>query len=307
MNKIAIIGPGAVGGYYGAMLARAGNNVHFLLRSDYNHVAQHGFQVFSPLGDFQLQPVNAHRTPESIGQCDLVIVAAKATANEAIPALVAPLLHETTAILTLQNGLGNEEFLARHFGAERILGGKCFVCLNRIAPGTIRHIGHGIISIGEFGRPAQERTHELANRLRASGVSCQLSDDIAEVLWRKLVWNIPFNGLAIAAGRDRKGIDVGQILADPALLERTRALMGEVIATARASGVSIEEEYAAFQIERTYPMGDYKPSSLLDWQNGFEVEVEPIWGRPLQRAQQLGIPTPELEKLHRELFHATKK
>ncbi len=295
-----------MGGYYGAMLARAGNNVHFLLRSDYDHVAEHGFQVFSPLGDFILQPVNAHRSSDSIGPCDLVIIAAKATANDVVPAFVAPLLHESTAILTLQNGLGNEEFLAGHFGAQRVLGGKCFVCLNRIAPGTIRHIGHGIISIGEFGRPAQERTRELANRLRASGVSCQLSDDIAEVLWRKLVWNIPFNGLAIAGGQDRQGIDVGQILADPALLERTQALMREVIAIARASGVTIEEEYAAFQIERTHPMGDYKPSSLLDWQNGLEVEVEPIWGRPLQLAQELGIPTPQLEKLHQELLQATE-
>lgn len=306
MNKIAIIGPGAVGGYYGAMLARAGNNVHFLLRSDYDHVVEHGFEVFSPLGDFVLHPVNAHRSPESIGLCDLIIVAAKATANDALPALIAPLLHETTAILTLQNGLGNEEFFAGHFGAERILGGKCFVCLNRIAPGTIRHIGHGIISIGEFGRPAQERTRELANRLRASGVSCQVCDDIAEVLWRKLVWNIPFNGLAIAAGQNRKGIDVGQILADPALHERTRALMHEVIAIARASGVSIEDEYAQFQIERTYPMGDYKPSSLLDWQNGHEVEVEPIWGKPLQRARELQVATPELERLYEQLLWATQ-
>ena len=306
MNKIAIIGPGAVGGYYGAMLARAGNNVHFLLRSDYNHVVEHGFQIFSPLGDFVLHPVNAHQTPDSIGPCDLVIVAAKATANEAVPALVAPLLHETTAILTLQNGLGNEEFLARHFGAQRIMGGKCFVCLNRIAPGTIRHIGHGIISVGEFGRPAQERTRELANRLRASGVSCQVHDDIAEVLWRKLVWNIPFNGLAIAAGHDRKGIDVAQILADPTLLKRTRALMHEVIAIARAGGVAIEEEYADFQIERTHPMGDYKPSSLLDWQNGYEVEVEPIWGQPLRRARELGVAAPELERLYQELREATQ-
>lgn len=300
--KIAIIGVGAVGGYYGAKLAKAGNDVHFLLRSDYDHVAAHGFKILSPLGDFELNPVNAHRTPETIGACDLVIIAIKATANEILPGVLRPLLYESTALLTLQNGLGNEEFLAENFGVERVLGGKCFVCLNRIAPGTIRHIGHGIISIGEFGRPAQERTRDLANRLRASGVSCQLSDDIAEVLWRKLVWNIPFNGLAIAAG----GIDVAQILANPELLERTRVLMREVIAIARASGVLIEDEYVDFQIERTGPMGDYKPSSLLDWQNGYEVEVEPIWGEPLRRARQFGVDSPELERLYAELQKATE-
>jgi 2-dehydropantoate 2-reductase len=300
--KIAIVGVGAVGGYYGAMLARAGSGVHFLLRSDYEHVAQNGFQVFSPLGDFVLNPVNTHQTPESIGACDLVIIAIKATANDALPGVLPALMHEATALLGLQNGLGNEEFLARHFGAERVLGGKCFVCLNRIAPGTIRHIGHGVISIGEFGRPAQERTRELANRFRAAGVSCQVSDNIAEVLWRKLVWNIPFNGLAIASG----GKDVSQILADEKMLSRAKTLMREVIAIARATGVEIEDEYADFQIERTKPMGDYKPSSLIDWQAGREVEVEPIWGEPLRRACELKVFAPELSRLYEELCAATK-
>jgi 2-dehydropantoate 2-reductase len=301
VKKIAIVGVGAVGGFYGAMLSRAGNEVHFLLRSDYEHVAQNGLQVFSPLGDFRLRPVNAHRTPESIGACDLVIIAIKATANDVLPGVLPAMLHDTTALLALQNGLGNEEFLAQHFGGERVLGGKCFVCLNRIAPGTIRHIGHGVISIGEFGRPAQERTRELANRFRASGVSCSVSDDIAEVLWRKLVWNIPFNGLAIAAG----GKDVAQILNDGKLLSRAKKLMREVMAIARECGVAIEDGYADFQIERTKPMGDYKPSSLLDWQAGREVEVEPIWGEPLRRARELNIAAPELSRLYEELRAAT--
>ena len=307
MKKIAIVGTGAVGAYYGAMLARAGNEVHFLLRSDYEHVASHGIEILSPLGDFKLHPVHAHATSHSIGECDLVIIALKATANDALLILLPPLLHESTAILTLQNGLGNEEFLASHFGAERILGGKCFVCLNRIAPGVIRHIGHGVISIGEFGRPLQERTRDLANRLTESGVTCQLSDDIAEVLWRKLVWNIPFNGFAIAACEEGIGLDVGQILDDILLLARTRVLMREVISIAKASGVSIEDEYVEFQIERTRPMGDYKPSSLLDWRNGYEVEVEPIWGEPLRRARELGVKAPELQRLYEELKRRTSQ
>ncbi len=297
MKKIAIVGAGAVGGYYGAMLARAGNDVHFLLRSDYEHVTQNGFEIFSPLGNFVLSPVQAHKTPESIGACDLVIIAIKATANDVLPGVLPALMHDTTALLALQNGLGNEEFLARYFGAERVLGGKCFVCLNRISPGTIRHIGHGVISIGEFGRAAQERTRDVANRFRASGVSCQVSDDIAEVLWRKLVWNIPFNGLAIASD----GKDVSQILADEKLMARAKKLMHEVMAIARADGVEIESEYADFQIERTRPMGDYRPSSLIDWQAGREVEVEPIWGEPLRRAREKNVSAPQLSRLYEEL------
>jgi 2-dehydropantoate 2-reductase len=120
------------------------------------------------------------------------------------------------------------------------------------------------------------------------------------------VWNIPFNGLSIAAGEivngKRIGKDVGQLLADPVLLERTRALMQEVVATAGACGVLIPESYIHFQIERTYPMGGYRPSSLIDWEAGREVEIEPIWGEPLRRAVELKIETPELRRLYERLI-----
>jgi 2-dehydropantoate 2-reductase len=309
LKKIAIIVYGAVGSYYGAKLARHFPDeldVHFLLRADYDAVKKRGIEILSPLGDFVLHPVNAHRTPEEIGVCDLVIVAIKSTANGVLPSLLPPLIGEETALLTLQNGLGNEEFLASHFGAGRVLGGKCFVCLNRIAPGVIKHIGHGVISLGEFRRKPQARTLELARRWNESGVKCEVSDDIEDVLWRKLVWNIPFNGLSIAAGEivngKRVGKDVGQLLADPVLLERTRALMHEVVATAGACGVLIPESYIDFQIERTYPMGGYRPSSLIDWEANCEVEIEPIWGEPLRRAVELKIETPELRRLYERLI-----
>jgi 2-dehydropantoate 2-reductase len=309
VKKIAIIGAGAVGSYYGTMLARGFPeelDVHFLLRSDYEAVRERGIEVLSPRGDFVLHPVKAHRQAEEIGACDLVVVALKATANEVLPSLLPPLLKAETALLTLQNGLGNEEFLAERFGVDRVLGGKCFVCLNRIAPGVIRHIGHGVITLGEFRRTPQERTHELANRFVESGVRCDVCDDIEDVLWRKLVWNIPFNGLSIAAGEVRAGRrigkDVGQILADSELLERTRKLMQETIAIAAACGVLIPESYIAFQIERTYPMGAYKPSSLLDWEAGREVEIEPIWGEPLRRARRSGVDAPQLDALYKQLL-----
>lgn len=304
--KIAIVGAGAVGSYYGANLARLRSqnpdiDVHFLLRSDYEIVREHGIRVLSPQGDLLLNLVNAHQLVETIGACDLVVIAIKATANNQLLSLLPPLLHEDTMLLTLQNGLGNEEFLAGHFGARRVLGGKCFVCLNRIAPGVIKHIGHGVISLGEFRRVPQERTRQLAELFIKSGIECRLSDNIEEVLWRKLTWNIPFNGLSIVGGSGRKGVDVAQIIADAELLEKTRKLMREVIAVAGASGVLIEDEYVEFQIQRTRPMGPYKPSSMLDFEAGREVEIEPIWGEPLRRARNLKIPIPHLEQLYARL------
>ena len=124
--RIAIVGSGAIGGYYGAKLARAGCDVHFLLRADYDAVKARGLSIHDGPDSFDWPDVQAHTSTGEIGPCDLVIVALKATANSALPELLPPLLHSQTALLTLQNGLGNEEFLAEQFGAQRVLGGVLF-------------------------------------------------------------------------------------------------------------------------------------------------------------------------------------
>ena len=112
-----------------------------------------------------------------------------------------------TAVLTLQNGLGNEAAIASLVGAEKTLGGLCFVCLNRIAPGTILHLAHGAVVMGEYGRPSQPRTRRIAGTIAASGVPCTVTENLAAAHWEKLVWNIPFNGLGVAgaAGLGRGG------------------------------------------------------------------------------------------------------
>ena len=123
--------------------------------------------IHSPEGDFQVRPRCARR-PEEIGPADLVLIGLKTTANDQFPRLLPPLVGPATAVLTLQNGLGNEEQLARLFPVEQIMGGLCFVCLNRVAPGVIRHIGYGQVVLGEFQRPPEPRTHDLAARFARS-------------------------------------------------------------------------------------------------------------------------------------------
>ena len=196
--KIAVIGCGAVGTFYGAKLARAGDEVHLLLRSDYDVVRRKGVRVRSPEGDFQVQPHCAQR-PEEIGPADLVIIGLKTTANEAFAKLLPPLVGSDTAVLTLQNGLGNEDDLARLFPVEQVMGGLCFVCLNRVEPGVIQHIGYGQVVLGEFQRRPEPRTHDLATRFSAAGVPCTVTDNLERAHWEKLVWNIPFNGLGVAS------------------------------------------------------------------------------------------------------------
>jgi 2-dehydropantoate 2-reductase len=292
--RIAVVGSGAVGCYYGGRLANDGRDVHFLMRSDLAHVTTHGLRVHSPAGDFFLPSVRAYGTPEEIGPCDLVIIALKATANDALGRLIPPLLHARTLLLTLQNGLGGDEWLAKRFGTERVLGGLCFVCLNRTAPGEVHHLAQGEISIGELSGPPQSRTQLIAAAFNQADVPCQVVESLATARWKKLAWNIPFNGLAIAAG----GIDTQRILTDPGLNKLARELIREVIAAANRLGHELPPSIEDIQMKATESMGPYRPSSLIDFLEGRDVEVEPIWGEPLRRAQAAGAITPRLEMLY---------
>jgi 2-dehydropantoate 2-reductase len=175
-----------------------------------------------------------------------------------------------------------------------VLGGLCFICLNRISRSVVERFDYGHIVIGEYGRRAQTRTREIAEMFTKSGIKCRVVDDLALERWRKLVWNIPFNGLSILAG----GIDTAAILADEDLLRATRALMEEVIAAANKCGHALPSEEAAEQIKRTEEMNAYKPSTLLDFEAGKRLEIDAIWGEPLRQASAVGAPTPRLELVH---------
>jgi 2-dehydropantoate 2-reductase len=292
--KIAVVGSGAIGCYYGGRLAQHGRNVHFLMRSDLDAVKKNGLIVRSPDGDFHLSHVNAHAGTGEIGPCDLVLIAVKATSNGDLPRLIPPLLHARTALLTLQNGFGNEDFLAEHFGAERVMGGLCFVCLNRVASGVIEHYGHGTLSIGELARAPQPRTERIVSEFRECGIEAHLVENLAAERWRKLVWNIPFNGLSIAAGK----ITTDQILADDGLLKLAKNLMREVIGAAAKEGHEIQRDFIDLQIARTTDMGAYKPSSLIDYEDDRAVEVEAIWGEPYRRGLHSGAEVGRLEVLY---------
>lgn len=295
--KIAVLGSGSIGLYYGAKLGAAGEEVHFLLRSGYEEAARDGIRIFSPEGNLHVQPVLAHRDTASIGPCDLVVVALKTTQNAVLDALIPPLLGPDTMLLTLQNGLGSDETLAARFGAERVLGGLCFVCLTRRTPAQVDHFGHGSVSLGEFNRSPQFRTEQVAKAFRRADIETRVVENLAAERWKKLVWNIPFNGLAVTEG----GIAVDRILADPRLEAEVRALMAEVIATAAALGHTIRPDFIDFQIDRTRTMGAYQPSTLIDFLAGREIELDAIWTEPLHRARAAGVPTPHLETLVKNL------
>lgn len=292
--KICIVGCGAVGLYYGARLQKAGEEVHYLLRGDYEAVKSDGIRVRAPDGDFHLPLVNAHRKSSQIGECDLVIVALKATANDLLDELISPLIGDSSRVLTLQNGLGSDSQLAGLFGAEKVLGGLCFVCLNRTSPGVVENFHLGSIAIGNYRRPVDSYVEELSCLFEKAGVECRTYDEFRFAQWKKLVWNVPFNGLAIAAG----GITTDLILKDDALTREAKALMLEIIGAAKLLAMEIKPDFADRQIEITYPMKAYKPSSLIDFLEKRPVEVEAIWGEALREGKAAGMEMPRLEMLY---------
>jgi 2-dehydropantoate 2-reductase len=311
--KIAVVGCGALGSYYGAKLRRDNREVHFLLRSDYEVVRRKGVTIHSKEGDFNVRPKCA-RTPDEIGRCDLVLIGLKSTANDQFAKLLPPLVGPGTAVLTLQNGLGNEEALAKLFSPEQILGGLAFVCLNRTGPGVVHHIDHGHIVLGEFQRWPEPRTHDIATLFRHAGVPCSVSDNLARARWDKLTWNIPFNGLGVAsfAGHDAfvseapvrrsgKCLTTDQLLADARWSVVVRELMMEVITSARALGHDLSDALVETQIQRTLTMGAYKPSTVLDFENGLPLELNTLFLEPLRQAHAAGVAVPQLANLCRVL------
>ena len=308
--KIAIVGCGALGSFYGAKLCASGADVHFLLRSDYEVVKREGVFIRSVDGDFRVRP-HCAKDPESIGVCDLVLIGLKTTANSEFGRLLPPLIGSSTAVLTLQNGLGNEEQLAAILGPERVLGGLCFVCLNRLAPGVIHHLGQGNVTLGEYCRHPQKRTRQLVELFCQAGIRCEVTDDLDRAHWEKLLWNIPFNGLGVGAVAGLDAVLRGHLLRgplgrcwttqdlleDPNWASLIRELMAEVSEGAGKLGFNIPGSFAEALIERTRGMGPYKASTLLDYEQGKPLELKSLFAEPLRRASRAGAGLPRLAAL----------
>ena len=305
LGKVALVGPGAVGGFYGGMLANSGVDLSFLFRSTYESVRQKGLFLVHHQEDGReerVDPLQLYRDPSAIGVCDWVMVAVKSTANGKLEEILSPLVGEETRFLTLQNGMGNVENLAGFFGRHRtILAGLCFTCINRTEANRIDSLLPGYVQFGQYGSPLNQDAQLMVSAFEKAKIKVKRVDSLDEALWRKLCWNIPFNGLSIACG----GITTDQILANPPDRARALRLMQEIQAGALAHGIEIEDSFLDRQFSLTEPMGAYRPSSLIDYLEGKPVEVETIWGVPLRRALSKGVVMDELKRLYDELSSLT--
>ena len=301
IQTIAIIGTGAVGGYYGALLQKAGFDVHFLVHHDFNHIQKNGLKIDSPNGNFLLPKVKAYTNPKKLPLCDLAIIALKTTTNSILPSFLPFILKRDGIVLTLQNGLGNEEELSKLLDPSRIYGGLCFLCSNKIAPGHIQHLDYGLITLGKYIPNIHSRLNELHSIFETASIPTKIIENLSLARWKKLIWNIPFNGLSVV-----HNMQTNQLVLNPKIRKRCHMIMNEVSDAAQAYSQIIEPSFIEKMILDTEKMKPYSPSMKLDFERGNPMEIESIYKAPLEAAKKRGIKMPETEKLYQQLVNLNK-
>jgi 2-dehydropantoate 2-reductase len=295
----AVIGTGAVGGFYGAKLQSIGFEVHFLLHEDYEHVCKNGLKIESIDGDFALPKINAYQYAHEMPTCDVVIVALKAVNNSVLPKLLPYLLNKNTIILLLQNGLGAEQEIASWIGTRSLVSGICSLRANKIKPGYIRHLHSGAITLAEYGldyvpQGITNSMKALAQNFEIAGISITLSENLLLSRWRKLLWNIPFNGLSVVYNATPDVI----IFKAQSLLEQ---LMEEVLLGAKSCNCTFSSDLIYKILENTAKMKPYCTSMKIDYDRKQPLEIEAIYGNPLKIAHQHNVRLPRIEMLYKKL------
>ena len=294
--RYAVIGTGAIGGYYGARLDKAGFEVHFLLHSDYRFVVDNGLTVDSCDGSFHLPSPKVYDNTASMPECDVVIVALKTTVNHLLPSLLPPLLKPDTIVLLIQNGIGVEADVEKMFPGQPLAAGLAFICSAKTGPGHVNHQFYGNINIGNYSCTDLQRFQQLIDDFRAAGIGAA-SVDYLEARWKKAVWNMPFNGMTVALNTT-----TNRLLSCDATHRLIYDQMLEVIGAANALGVkNIDPSFADKMIANTVKMPPYSPSMKLDYDFHRPMEIDYLYSHPIAEAKAAGFAMPKLEMLEAEL------
>lgn len=301
--RIGVIGAGAIGGFFGLMLSRAGFDVHYLLRSDYDAVRAQGLAFKSTeFGEYRLRPAQAYRDAADMPACDWLLIGAKATANASLAPVINQAAAEGGKVLLLQNGLGVEESLRPLLRDDlHLLGGLCIISAHRAEPGLIEHYAYHQINIGYHSGPAAEGERpavvaEIRELFGAAEVDTVAMDNLAQARWQKLVMNVPFNGLTVLLNSGTQAI-----MTQPQTRALVRALMEEVIGAAAACGHPLPEGYLDLAWAATDGKPDFKASMTVDYEHRRPLELDAIYKAPLDEAAKVGFPMPKVEMLYQTL------
>jgi len=290
--RVAVFGAGAVGGYYGKRLADGGAAVTLITRGRHlDALRANGLTIVEPEGTTSM-PLEATDDPATVGPVDVVLFSVKSYDTDEAARALGPLLREGTAVISLQNGIDNEERIAAVIGREYVVGGAAYILAAVREPGVIEAGGPRQIVIGELEPgPPSERVARIVDVGKAAGLTVVAAPDVRVALWEKYVLLVAFSAMSAAV---RLGI--GAIREAPAARAMLGSLMTEAWTLGRASGVPLADDLVERQMELLLSRNDDATASLYhDLVTGHRMETEALQGAAIRLGRSLGIPTPSLD------------
>jgi 2-dehydropantoate 2-reductase len=288
--RIAVMGTGGVGGYFGARLAQGGHEVMFVARGrQLQALRARGLRVESPLGDVYLPDIQVTDEPAEIGLADLVLFAVKLWDTQAAAVAIKPLLAENTAVVSFQNGVVKDDILRQSLGAEHVIGGVSYIAATIAEPGVIRHSGTlAKLEFGEYDGSLSPRIRQFRDACAGSSIDAEISDRIEQTIWEKFVFLVGLSGTTSLARST-----IGPIRDHPRSRAFLHDVMDEVVGVARAQGVPLPADYADERLAFTDTVPATMTSSMHhDLEHGNRLEVSWLSGDVVERGAQLGVATP---------------
>jgi 2-dehydropantoate 2-reductase len=296
--RIAVMGTGAVGGYFGAKLAAAGHEIKFVARQ--RHLAtlrREGLRVESPAGNLYVRNALFTDSPADIGAVDLVLFCVKSYDTTEATAALAPMIKGQTAILSLQNGIDNPAEIASRWGTERTFAGVVYIGAQLSAAGRVQHSSGGKIILGAIDNQYSGVAGAIQQTLWGAQIPCEISPAIAQVQWTKLLWNAPFCAISCLTRSTVK-----QIVESESLTKLALDCMVEVRSAARTQGIELRPELLGQTLDFSRGLGEFKPSMLQDLEAGKPLEYDAFNGIVIRLLDQVGHQAPT-----NQVFYATLK
>lgn len=294
--RVAVMGTGGVGGYFGARLALGGCEVAFIARGAHlAAIRKHGLKVESATGDLHVFPARATDDPAAVGAVDLVLFGVKLWDTESAAKATVPLVGPETAVISLQNGVRKDEILRAILGEGAVMGGACYIAAQIAKPGVIRHTGTlQKLVFGEYGGDRSRRAQAILDACRHAGIDAELSADIRRAIWEKFVFLASMSGVT-----STMRVPIGPIRSNPQTRAFFHDALREAAAVARAEGVQLPADFA----DNRLAFGDSLPATMTssmhnDLERGNRLEVEGLSGDVVARGKTAGVPTP----VHRAIY-----
>ncbi len=301
--RIAVMGAGAVGAYFGAKLSASGKDVAFLARGAHlDALRRDGLRVDSPGGDLRIQNALFTNDPGEVAAVDLILFCVKSYDTDAAVGALAPMIGSATTILSLQNGVDNADKIAGRWGEQHTLAGVAYLGSQLVGPGAIKHSAGGRIVFGELEGSVRDRTKSIEHALTSAGIPTEISKDIRKAQWRKLLWNAPFCAISCLTRATVK-----EIIESDSLRQLAVDCMNEVRQAARTQGVDLEPELIDETLDFSKSLGGFKPSMLQDLEARKPLEYQAFNGVVVKLLRQSGKEAPLNQVFYGALAYLDKK